>query len=93
VAARRICAEAFRILRPGGVFDVTDFATGALRSQEPPFATYRSWADHQYNGERWREEFVSSDFLETLREAGFEAELQPSKTAWVQPNYVARKPG
>jgi hypothetical protein len=83
----------FRILRPGGVFDVTDFATGAARSKEPPFATYRSWADHHYNGERWREEFVNSDFLETLREAGFEAELLPSKMAWVQPNYVARKPG
>jgi ubiquinone/menaquinone biosynthesis C-methylase UbiE len=93
VAARRICAEVFRILRPGGVFDVTDFATGAARSKEPPFATYRSWADHHYNGERWREEFVNSDFLETLREAGFEAELLPSKMAWVQPNYVARKPG
>jgi ubiquinone/menaquinone biosynthesis C-methylase UbiE len=90
--AREICAEVFRILRPGGVFDVTDFATGAMRSAEHPFATYRSWADHQYNGERWREEFVSSDFLAILREAGFVAELQPSKTPWVQPNYVARKP-
>jgi ubiquinone/menaquinone biosynthesis C-methylase UbiE len=93
VVARQICAEVFRILRPGGVFDVTDFATGPMRSQEPPFATYRSWADHQYNGERWREEFVNSDFLAMLRDAGFEAELQPSKLAWVQPNYVARKPG
>jgi SAM-dependent methyltransferase len=91
--ARDICAEVFRILRPGGVFDVTDFATGPLRSQEPAFATYRSWADHHYNGERWRQEFVESDFLATLREVGFEAELQPSKMAWVQPNYVARKPG
>ncbi len=90
--AREICAEVFRILRPGGVFDVTDFATGPMRSAEHPFATYRSWADHQYNGERWREEFVSSDFLAILREAGFVAELQPSKMAWVQPNYVARKP-
>jgi SAM-dependent methyltransferase len=90
--ARDICAEVFRILRPGGVFDVTDFATGPMRSQEPAFATYRSWADHHYNGERWRQEFVESDFLATLREVGFEAELQPSKMAWVQPNYVARKP-
>ncbi len=90
--APEICAEVFRILRPGGVFDVTDFATGAMKAQAPAFATFRSWADHQYNGERWREEFVNSDFLETLRSVGFEAELQPSKMAWVQPNYVARKP-
>ena len=91
--ARSICAEAFRILRPGGIFDVSDFATGPMRAQGPAYAKYRSWADHQYNGERWREEFVNSDFAETLRSVGFEAELRPSKFAWVVPNYVARKPG
>jgi ubiquinone/menaquinone biosynthesis C-methylase UbiE len=91
--AQDICAEVFRILRPGAVFDVTDFATGALKAQAPAFATYRSWADHHFNGERWREEFVNSDFVQTLRDAGFEAELQPSKVAWMTPNYVARKPG
>jgi SAM-dependent methyltransferase len=90
--AQKICAEAFRILRPGGVFDVTDFATGPQRTAEPPFATYRSWADHQFNGERWREEFVNCDFLAILRDAGFTAELHPSKLSWMSPNYVARKP-
>ena len=89
--AQKICAEAFRILRPGGVFDVTDFATGPQRTAEPPFATYRSWADHQFNGERWREEFVNCDFLAILRDAGFTAELHPSKLSWMSPNYVGTK--
>lgn len=88
-----ICAEVFRILRPGGVFDVTDFPTGPLRAQTTPFQKYRSWADHHYNGERWSQEFVTSDLLQTLRSVGFEAEFQPSKHAWAIPNYVARKPG
>ena len=93
LAGKAICAEAFRILRPGGVFDVTDFATGPVRKQAPPYAKYRGWADHHYNGERWSQEFVESDFVETLRSVGFEAELEPSKHAWTLPNYVARKPG
>jgi ubiquinone/menaquinone biosynthesis C-methylase UbiE len=92
-AARDICAEVFRILRPGGVFDITDFATGAQKAAAPPFATFRSWADHQYNGERWREEFCNSDFVALLNSVGFDATLQPSKSAWMSPNYIARKPG
>ncbi len=92
-SARAICAEVFRILRPGGVFDVTDFPTGPLRAHDTPYQRYRSWADHHYNGERWSQEFVTSDLLQTLRSVGFEAEFQPSKHAWAIPNYVARKPG
>ena len=93
VSAEAICAEVFRILRPGGVFDVTDFATGGLRQQATPFQKYRAWMDHHYNGERWAQEFVTSDFVQTLRDVGFEAEAQASKHAWALPNYVARKPG
>jgi ubiquinone/menaquinone biosynthesis C-methylase UbiE len=91
--ARDICAEAFRILRPGGVFDVTDFPTGGARQQAQAYAKYRSWADHHYNGERWSPEFVYSDFVETLKSVGFEAELKTSKVPWMLPNYIARKPG
>jgi ubiquinone/menaquinone biosynthesis C-methylase UbiE len=90
--ARDICAEAFRILRPGGVFDATDFATGPAYKQSSPYAKYRAWADHHYNGERWAQEFIHSDFVETLRSVGFEAELKPSKLAWAMPNYVGHKP-
>jgi ubiquinone/menaquinone biosynthesis C-methylase UbiE len=89
---RDICAEAFRLLRPGGVFDVSDFPSGSLRQASPAYAKYRSWLDHHYNGERWSQEFVNSDFIATLESVGFSAELRSSKIAWVVPNYVARKP-
>jgi 2-polyprenyl-3-methyl-5-hydroxy-6-metoxy-1,4-benzoquinol methylase len=91
-AAKDICAEAFRMLRPGGVFDVCDFPTGPLRNRASTFMKYRSWADHHYNGERWSQEFTASDFLDTLRSVGFVAELKTTKHPWMLPNYVAFKP-
>lgn len=89
-AARDICSEAFRILRPGGVFDVTDFHTGAARSNQP-YHRYLQWIDHVYNAERWSHDFVHSDFLETLRSVGFVAEKAPNRF-WSIGAYIARKP-
>jgi ubiquinone/menaquinone biosynthesis C-methylase UbiE len=90
--AREVCAEMFRVLRPGGVFDVTDFDTGPRRRSQSAFRAYRAWADHHYNGERWSQQFLKSDFLEMLREAGFDASIEASKHSWQLPAYVARKP-
>ena len=89
-AAAAICREAARVLRPGGVFNVVDFPTGAAQTPTP-YRKFFNWADHRYNSERWREEFTSSDFLRTLAEAGLEAEIGPAKH-WGITNYVARKP-
>ncbi|HWU03089.1 MAG TPA: methyltransferase domain-containing protein [Novosphingobium sp.] len=90
-AAVDICKEAFRILRPGGVFDVTDFHTGAARGRDP-YRRYMGWIDHVYNAERWSHDFVYSDFLETLRSVGFEAEKGANRF-WGIGAYIARKPG
>lgn len=89
--ARDICAEVFRVLRPGGVFDVTDFHTGAARAKDPYHRFFR-WVDHVYNAERWSHQFTEKDFLDTLRAAGFEAEKGPNRH-WGIASYIARKPG
>jgi ubiquinone/menaquinone biosynthesis C-methylase UbiE len=89
-AAVDICKEAFRILRPGGVFDVTDFHTGAARAKDP-YARFFRWIDHVYNAERWAHHFVQSDFLETLRSVGFEVEKGANRH-WGIAAYIARKP-
>ena len=88
--ARNICAEMFRILRPGGVFDVTDFHTGRT-SALSAYRRFFSWADHKYNSERWSQEFVYADFLQILAEAGFEVQRGEDRH-WGIAAYIARKP-
>jgi ubiquinone/menaquinone biosynthesis C-methylase UbiE len=66
---RRIVREMFRVLRPGGVFNVFDFPAG---EPIPAGLQYFLDIDHQYNGEPWSLEFVYGDFTRELRDAGFE---------------------
>jgi ubiquinone/menaquinone biosynthesis C-methylase UbiE len=89
-AARVICAEAFRILRPGGVFDVTDFHTGEAAPREP-YLRFKRYIDHVYNAERWSHDFVYNDFLDVLRDVGFEVEKGQNRH-WGIGVYIARKP-
>ncbi len=67
-ASRKIIAEAFRVLRPGGVFYPMDFNHAGA-----PSATraYSEWKDHHWNNERWRLEHASLDFDGEMRKAGF----------------------
>jgi hypothetical protein len=44
-----------------------------------------------YNSERWSQEFVFHDFLETLAAAGFEVEKGANRH-WGIASYIARKP-
>jgi ubiquinone/menaquinone biosynthesis C-methylase UbiE len=85
-----ICKEMFRILRPGGVFEVIDFNTGNAHHKEP-YRRFMGWIDHVYNAERWSHQFIATDFLETLASAGFEAEKGEDRH-WGIATYIARKP-
>ena len=73
-AADQIVAEAYRILRPGGVFFPIDFASG---KQEPPMNAYRRfslWWDHRWNNEVWRPKYYERDFGDLIAAAGFDVD-------------------
>ena len=67
-ASRRIIAEAFRVLRPGGVFYPMDFNHAGAPSAAQ---SYSEWKDHHWNNERWRLEHASLDFDGEMRRVGF----------------------
>jgi len=70
-AAKAIVREAYRVLRPGGVFYPVDFQTG---KQRPPMTAYNAfsvWWDHRWNNEVWSLQFRDVNFAQTLADAGF----------------------
>ncbi|MFL2771717.1 MAG: class I SAM-dependent methyltransferase [Rhodospirillaceae bacterium] len=69
-ATRKIIAEAFRVLRPGGIFFPIDFFTGG-KSPTNAAGTFSRWIDHRWNNEVWRPEYASVDFAGTMNKVGF----------------------
>ncbi len=68
--ARAIVNEAYRIMRPGGVFYPIDFRlTGAPRRSA--YGLYRLWWDHRWNNEVWTLKFRSAGLPDLIRAAGF----------------------
>ncbi|RVT90989.1 class I SAM-dependent methyltransferase [Sphingomonas crocodyli] len=89
-AAHDIVREAWRILRPGGVFDITEFD---MDRSFTPYEEYAAWADHFYNGEPWEGDFYNRPFLDWIRQAGFELTIADAPmTRGGLKKYIARKP-
>ncbi len=76
----KIIAEVYRVLRPGGTFTIID----APRVHSLPPAN-RLWTefDAEYNGEPYSLDFVSCDFEQLLRDAGFELLESPPKAMFL----------
>jgi ubiquinone/menaquinone biosynthesis C-methylase UbiE len=92
-AAKKIVAETYRILRPGGVFKPIDFVTRGYPGYKPPatvLAKAGIWSDHRYNNERWSLEYRNTDFPALLRSVGFEVTTGPQNAAFG--DITARKP-
>jgi SAM-dependent methyltransferase len=77
-AAKDIIKEAHRILRPGGVFEITDFS---VQRDWSPYMEYRVWADHYYNGEAWTLDYYGRDMLGLLSTAGFDVRVENAPLA------------
>jgi ubiquinone/menaquinone biosynthesis C-methylase UbiE len=85
--AQKVVAEAYRLLRPGCVFNVFDFQTGETRGA---YDRYASWVDHRYNSEVWSQEYLASDFRGMLTAAGFVLDADDGVRGMTL--YAARKP-
>ena len=79
-ATEQIIAEAYRVLRPGGVFFPIDFYTGGKRPTNA-WGTFSMWVDHRWNNEVWREEYDSVDFPGIMRAVGFDT-TEEGPPAW-----------
>ena len=65
----KILREAFRVLRPGGIYANTDFRT---RSQRTYLEDYSSEVSYRDNPEPYATGFINFDILGAFRRAGFE---------------------
>lgn len=77
--------EAFRVLRPGGVFFPIDYYTGGNKPSPLAHRKYRHFWDMRWNNEVWWDEYEGLDLLAAMRDAGFEA-TEDGPPAWLGPN-------
>lgn len=91
-ATDNIITEAFRILRPGGVFYPIDHATGEQAPKSTAKTKFWAFNDRAINNEVWRDEFESRDFAALIRRAGFEVDETLRPAVWGTGSIKAVKP-
>lgn len=90
-AAKKIVAEIYRMLRPGGTYTHGDTPSKGSpyqkRSETVPGKAF-IWRAHRHHSyEPWFMEYVESDFPQIMRDAGFQVDLTRKpvggRTVWV----------
>ena len=89
--SKRIIAEAFRVLRPNGVYFPIDFYTGG-RPRATAFRTFMTWVDHRWNNEVWRMEYAAVDFPAEMRKVGFDVTEKGPPAWYKRHNLIGIKP-
>jgi len=91
-ASKEIIAEAYRVLRPGGVYYPMDFFTGNRRIPSTAYGSYMQWKDHRWNVEVWRMEYANLDFPGEMRIAGFDVNEKGPQSWYGRHNVIGLKP-
>lgn len=91
-ATDNIVKEAFRVLRPGGVFYPIDHATGKQAPKHNAAHNYWVINDRAINNEVWRNAFEARDFADVVRKAGFKVDESLPPAVWGTGSIKAVKP-
>lgn len=93
-ASLQIMKEAFRILRPGGIYFPIDAYTGKPVEQDV-FLRYRIWWDHMLNNEPWRYDYANVAFFDEMKAVGFRIDENGPSAWWMggDKNVIGYKPG
>jgi SAM-dependent methyltransferase len=89
-AGEKIVQEAYRILRPGGVFNIFDFPTGG--SMNDPYFRYFMDVDSKDNCEPYSVPFTGSDFDGLLARTGFTIERGEQDVMLARTTYALKPP-
>ena len=94
--SKKIVREAFRVLRPGGVYYPVDFYTGGMGGGMSKPSTgweqVRWWWTHRWNQEPWYYEYVELDFPGEMEKAGFQVSEGPNSSRRPGGNIMGTKP-
>jgi len=86
----KVVAEVFRVLRPGGTFSIFEFPN--QRGGLTPAYRFMIDYDSRDNCEPYSIDFVTSDFRQTLEDAGFVLSEGPATSNLFLQSIVATKP-
>jgi ubiquinone/menaquinone biosynthesis C-methylase UbiE len=70
VQVKEIAADAYRTLRPGGVYYPIDSYSGD-QPRNSAMAKYYAWRNYRWNHEVWWMEYYQLDMAEAMRDVGF----------------------
>ena len=76
-ASKAILKEAYRVLRPGGVYYPNDVKTMTPLRPDSADQKVLWWWHHRWNQEAWLLEYIDMDYAGAMRDAGFEIEEGP----------------
>ena len=93
-ASKKIIREAYRVLRPGGVFYPVDFFTASRPRPKTAYEQVVAWWSHRWNVEVWRYDYENLDYVGEMRKTGFDVdENGPPSARYAGPNLLGVKRG